>query len=538
MKRYVILAWLLAMINFALAQNPLNAFKDRVLPINLFGMYGGNCTDETDQYVPVFQDEFDQGQLDQWFWNPTLLNFHHAENGSETDEYNTVSNLDFPSGIGTVLRIRQTYNPIFAKGIDWEPDNMSFDNLAGEPPRQNLRLWPYRSGAITSNWKFSHGRYILNAKIPSGIKMWPAFWLSGDCADEIDVFEFMQVNNTNIHDRKASFSVHTKLNCAAQFQNFDTYTPNGNLTNMTLAFHTYSVDWDDFVIVFKVDNQVRRTFYHYYSVSGQNQNHYTALTNCSEVNATSNYVYDPQFVDAMMWIIVNGAVRNNATLSDLPRNFDIDYFRLFERIDCQETQTIHSFQDVSGMNFYTSYGDRSVTAGTITVDPTSTISVLGPPALTYWDPGDLLVLTAAHEIRILPGFEVLTGGNLIGQITPCSNNKTLDPLESITVLEPPVTIVFEDSLIEENPIDSIQSQEVAKISVFPNPTTTAKGLQILGTDADDILEIHGLFGDLKKRETLSGSPSKIDLIDLAQGYYLIRVWRGNAVLFISTLLIQ
>ncbi|MBK9452680.1 MAG: family 16 glycosylhydrolase [Bacteroidetes bacterium] len=501
-----------------------NGWQNRILPINLFAIYGGICP-EPDQYVQVIRDDFDQGSLDHWLWDPTLNGTHHGEKGSITDEYNTENSFQFlPANNGT-LRIQVTDDPIYAMAIPWELPNYPL-----EYNRTNLRIWPYQSGAMTSRWKFDKGRYVLRCQIPSGKNMWPAFWLSGDCADEIDIFEFFRSQNDQIHDRKISLSVHTELNCGNGPQNIDTenYTLG---QSMATGMHTYSVDWDDFVIVFSVDGQVRRTLYHYYRRRWAGLGYaYRGVRNCQEIASNETYFYDPQFTDAMEWVIINAAVRNGAASNEFPRNFDLDYFALYEEIDCQETKVLHNSGDISGASFSSSYGDRTITAGQITVDPTSSFSLYGPPPFTDWNPGDLLILTASSEIRILPGFEVQWDANLIGQIRPCAVNKAPVEFEAISILpEPETLLLIGDSLVRIDDSMVEMDQNLLSFSLFPNPAFDK--ITISGVSIGDRIMIEDMMGR-KVGDVIATSDFEfaIPIAYLQSGAYIITVLRSGKVI--------
>jgi len=65
----------------------------------------------------------------------------------------------------------------------------------------------YESGMIRSDWTARYGYYEARVKMPSGVGLWPAFWLasdvsaSGDLAwpPEIDIFEFV---NNGVEDKR------------------------------------------------------------------------------------------------------------------------------------------------------------------------------------------------------------------------------------------------------------------------------------------------------------------------------------------------
>jgi hypothetical protein len=507
------LAWVSHFLIGFTQSTPSLDVRQRLQYIYLAGLYP-TCPDY-DQYVPIYQDEYNGPSLDQWFWKPLVLDFSHAENGVETKEWNSINSLSFPTG-SNMMRITTSHSPIDARGISFLPDNYSFND--GLP---NRRIWEIQSGAITSRWKFGLGRYVLRCDIPEGRHMWPAFWLSGICADEIDIFEFMQDNIDYNHDRKISCSVHTEPICGAE-PTIDTKTyPLGY--NATTTFHNYGCDWDDFKIVFYVDGQIKRVFYHYWRrrvFAGIYS--YQAVNSCDDIQSGETYFEDPQFTNALTYIVINSAVRVAANNSQFPKYMDIDRLDVYDLMDCQTTRTIQSFADIEGVHFTDAYGDRTITAGNIVISPSTSLILDGPQPITWWNPGDLLVLTAAEEIKILPGFDVNWEGNLIGQIRSCSSNKMLDSTESPFDLPIPVESFFVgdsvsidgDSLVKpfETPCEYVAS---------PNPVT--EFLQIQCAAAARQLMVVSVWGRIIPVKTEVFDQSiKVYVSNLLPGAYVVR----------------
>jgi beta-glucanase (GH16 family) len=493
-------------------------WRQRLQPVNLPAHYP-SCP-EHDQYVTVVADDFDKGYLDQWFWDANILGFNHTPNSIHTKEWCSISSLSFPPNTG-LMRIHATADPIDTTGIGWmPPGELLLDNLP------NRRVWPYQSGALTSKWALEKGRYILRAQMTPGKDTWPAFWLFGDCADEIDIIEFMQQDKDERHDRWISHSVHTELVCG---DGINPDTKGYNLKqDMTTALHTYGVEWDDFRIRFFTDGVVRRTFYHYYrrrSFAGIVS--YKGVNNCDEIDPSETYREDPQFSNAMLKVIINLAIRNVAVATDYPKQMDVEYFKHSDLMDCDETKTLRTQADIAGANFYASYGDRSVTAGEVIIDPQSTMSINGPLPTASWNPGDLLIVTAAEEIRILPGFEVQRKGNFVGQIKPCTQaNKMPDENNRfLPETEAPEWSYWGDSLIAfPQGLFPTNDGAANTIRLFPNPATVQ--VQLLGTEFGDEILVHDLLGrSLGLQPMAKDRTSSIAIDGLAPGIYLVEIRR-------------
>jgi hypothetical protein len=518
--------------------------RSRVVSVNLQSRYP-TCP-QFDQYVTVIRDDFNRGELDTNFWEGSLGYVHHAPNADKTQEYNTSDNLQFLASNNGTLRMRSTYDPIYAIGDTGQAANFLFDD---DIP--NLRWWNFKSGAITSKWLFDKGRYVARCKIPSGWNMWPAFWLFGDCADEIDIFEFQQENdplftenhNNHVHDRRVSWSVHAKLTgCDPSVdQNIDTKSDNWS-QDMTTAMHTYSVDWDDFQIVFAVDAQVHRRFFHYYR-----RKHvgpiftYEGVASCDDIVSGATYVEDPQFTDAMVSIRLNSAIRNNADQAEFPKNFDVDWFVMLDKINCQQTKFLNTNLDIAASPSRTAYGDRTITAGTIVVNPISPMEISGP--VQNFEKGGLIILTASNEIQILPGtsgFDVTWDGNLIGQIKPCLQNKQSDTLEAFFSLpEPEITYVLNDSTIsEELALQMIQHPDsIDDFRLVPNP---ASGVTYLcGTKLGDAIQVTDGLGRRKLNFVSEGRFNEpIPIEAFSPGVYFVQVMRVTHIVRNLKLVIQ
>lgn len=499
------------------------SLRQRIQYVYLQGLYPQfpNC-DPTGGYAQIFHDEFAAGSLDSWFWNPTLNNANHAKGADKTEEWNSVSNIEFPQS-GGFLRLKTIAAPIDTTGQSWEPDNLLFSDQL-----PNRRIWPFQSGAITTKFPLGHGMYVLNCKIPPGKDMWPAFWFTGTCADEIDVFEFQETQSDIQHDKKVSMSVHSELSCSPP-QNISTisYIVHG----ATTSFHSYGIIWNDFQIIFFVDNLVKRQFYHYYE-GNVTLGHLSLkeVGSCSDIKAGGTYYEDPQFTDALSRIVINSAVRKNASSAQFPKNMDLEYFSVYEPLNCQNQIIIDDQTDIIGAGLYEPYGDRTVTSGSILIQPISNISIQGPPSYPgpYFDPGDLLVLTASNEIRILPGFDSFFGSNLIAQLRPCPPNKTIENVGLDGFLNPQEYLFPADTLFMAS-VDSLDfesSKEWRQISTFPNPCVDR--LNIEGLTQQDQIYVLDIMG--RKVDILpvwNGDDLEFSTVKLAAGMYMLRIATSN-----------
>lgn len=509
---------------FAFSQVATEELIDRLIQVNLPSLYSGPCI-EYDQYVSVYREEFNGDSLDHWFWRPNMVNFHHSPSAVETDEYNSENQLVLSNSNNGTLTIKVENNPIYAKAVDFLPDSAFFEGVG-----HNLRTWAFRSGAITTNWKFRHGRFVLRTQIPAGRFMWPAYWFYGTCGSEIDGFEFQVDNSDSGHDKKPSFSIHKAVAGCAGKSRGETRTINvGN--SLATNFHTYWVDWDDFVIRFSVDNQVRATYYRYYkrTTLGPFLNRFEGVENCGMIQAVGDYYEDPYYPLVMMDLIINAAVMKNATPSAFPREMKLDYLDMKDFIDCQSNKLIQAASDIEGYDATDNIGDRTVTAGSIVVDALAPLLIKKPSSIAPWLPGDFIIMTAAEEIVIRPGFEVEPGGNLIAQIRPCatsSKNETLENESMVNTYEPIIFYSLGDSLFESDTFGGAFDVTPDDIQIFPNPAYET--FQLIGLEKRAEVVILDVSGRKVSTVTLNeGESELLSLAGLKAGLYLVEVARES-----------
>ena len=104
----------------------------------------------------------------------------------------------------------------------------------------------WKSGKIHTAGKigFKHGRLQIQAKMPSGVGVWPALWLLGanlldgvawpHCG-EIDILE-----NTGAHPFQVQGTIHGDGYCGENGLTKIIQSP----TTLSSNFHTYAIEWD------------------------------------------------------------------------------------------------------------------------------------------------------------------------------------------------------------------------------------------------------------------------------------------------------
>ncbi len=109
---------------------------------------------------------------------------------------------------------------------------------------------PYDSGWMNTSTSFSqeYGVFEMNAQLPSGQGMWPAFWLmpeNGSWPPEIDVTE--QLGSTPGVDYT---SIHSN-----DLPSFNAESVGTTVGSTSTSFHTYGVDWEPDYTTFYYDGQ-------------------------------------------------------------------------------------------------------------------------------------------------------------------------------------------------------------------------------------------------------------------------------------------
>ena len=113
---------------------------------------------------------------------------------------------------------------------------------------QNPNNLAYTSGLITTDKSFSqqYGYFEVNAKLPVGQGLWPAFWLlptNGTSPAELDVFEQLGSNPSVIYSTTHGWNGSTNTGVSQAF----------SVANTSSAFHTYGVDWEPTTVTFYMD---------------------------------------------------------------------------------------------------------------------------------------------------------------------------------------------------------------------------------------------------------------------------------------------
>lgn len=162
---------------------------------------------------------------------------------------------------------------------------------------------PIGAGLISNTQKLSYGTFEIEAKLPTGKYLWPAFWMYpwGSWPPEIDVFEGYSNKNSsyfyfNWRNPLAYWNVKTNV----YREDKTRFGPRSRIFSLFKApnkhFNIYKVDWQPNRIDFYINNKKIRTIWY-----------------------TSPYNY--------MNVIINNGIRNNKLDLNTNSDFVIKYFK-------------------------------------------------------------------------------------------------------------------------------------------------------------------------------------------------------------------
>ncbi len=233
-----------------------------------------------------------------------------------------------PAGSTWTLTFEDTFDGTalnatkWSTGFGWGPKSDAFDETT-RPENVTvgngiLRIkmecvgTAYWSGAINSRNKFyqRYGYWEARIKVPAGTAgLLPAFWMKHNDDKWPPELDIMEVFGT---DRRAAFTVHY----GAPWPNNQSSGAKWDGGDLSTAFHTFGVEWDENAVKWYVDGVVRRSYARPEADAFLNQwNEYTAgaymMLNVHAKNAE--------------W---NGG---NLSCSNLPRYMEVDYVRAYRK---------------------------------------------------------------------------------------------------------------------------------------------------------------------------------------------------------------
>lgn len=420
-------------------------------------------------------DEFNGTSLDESKW---LNSYPWGRNYSGTcyQEYMTDGqNFQFDNGI---LKLIAKKEDVYARGVPYESDNFLLQD-----GQANLRWWHYTSGMVFSKRKYKYGLFEIRFKLPAGKGLWPAFWLfGGNPNEEFDIFEYKGETPNKIH-----YDMHCPGNECNNFGGWVTAT--GNFSD---GFNTMMGEWGP--------------------------------------NAAFWYLNGQEFaiwlgnLDFQANIIANLGIANEAPCAfnpgpdnstPFPAVFEIDYIRVWTRLECDQTITISNY-------------NQTLTDPTVITGENINVTDMN------LSPGQSLSLIATNEIVIGP--ETNIEGEFEAKIVACPGpGKMADP----TFNNPDTSLLkiissLPESENKENSNNSIDflNKPVLYTKIFPNPSKGLINIEFEGDINRNIrIEIFNASGQsIFLKETIKEKILQIDISQFSKGiYYLTGTFDGKII---------
>jgi beta-glucanase (GH16 family) len=285
----------------------------------------------------IFEDEFNGTAPDdsKWLFTPTWGSVFSFGNKTKYDstqnggaECADPKNLEVSNGHIRLLIKKQEHEAI---SLYYKPDTSIMpDGLLCK------RKFDYTSGVLFSKAVFGPGKFEIRCKLPDIDGVWPAFWLYGDCGQEFDVFEFLNEDYTD-KTAECNKELHMTYHRYAKCDDSRTWCSHGTVVfdtiDYTRDFHTYSVEWDQYQVTWKVDGKIRKVTY------GLKKLHLNRRVDEAALKKGRKYRLFKVMPDtsAKMYLIVSCGVTNygNAskplTRGKYPAVFEVDYVRAWTK---------------------------------------------------------------------------------------------------------------------------------------------------------------------------------------------------------------
>lgn len=433
-----------------------------------------DCSDyEYGLWTLVFEDNFDGNTINtsNWFTCPEGW---HRDHGDQL-QYYLDENVILSNGIlHLTAKHEPGYYPVYY-----------FDSLGSH---LQDKYFEYTSGWIETKMQLQYGLFEVRCKVPYGQGFWPAFWFYGN-GGEIDVFEF---NGEN--PNKPYMTIHNWLQGGTIHEWCTTHQ--SSTIDFSSDYHTFSLEWDEFKLLYRIDGDIVHVFYRYLNTLG------VGMPSC-ESFTTGLYLespFLPQNAQSMRLSFaispdgggVGGAhAPNNQTV--FPSSFDIDYVKIYKRNNPDKVVHVCEFDSVTS---------NAQTADTIIFSNGCETNIATDKAA---------IAKANKEIILKSGFLAESGSTFHALI----NNQT----SAATTLETPIYDSFTEDYIEQKKCLQKKSEEPS-VLLYPSPNNGSFQLNIekfaKGEDVD--LEIKDIYGKTIYLQRISGSTVPIR-IDCPSGQY-------------------
>lgn len=469
----------------------------------------GQC--DYNDYILEFEDNFDGNTLDLSKWvlpyQGVLRNLSHSlekqwyANTGNTPAIPFSNNIEVSNGT-LKITARKESTPIVGTYVS---------NFSTNPWTYTTESFDYSSAEIDSKYKFGYGKYEIRCKIPNGRGFWPAFWMygvdAGNINNEIDVFEFWD-NSTSDHNMTVHYNGQM---CLTDY----------NGPDYSQAFHTFTVIWNNNKIEWYVDGDLKRRSTKFYTILGQ-------TVDCNGIQAFGQYILDKVFPKDPMNIITNLALQTGTYAPDnntpFPSSLEIDYIRYYKQIPCSGTL---NYTEITQLNLSNEVYNL-VIGTTITVGGNFTVQN-----------GQQLELVARDEIVLLPGFSAEAGSNFVARIDPniCAGvMKMANPSSDSTSKDPTFSFSNTDSSKAV-----IVTQDNKNLKIYPNPNTGLLSVEFdqIAFQNCELYLIDGQGEVIYSLKSIKENKIEINMTEFSKGNYSLTVLdTKNKNAFVNKIILQ
>lgn len=368
-------------------------------------------------WVLVFEDEFNGSELNTEKWY-TCEDGWNRRHGSELQYYND-PNITTNSGY---LYLTAKREPGYYNITDFDSADNSFDTSV---------FFEYTSGWTQTKMQFRYGLFEIRCRIPEGDGFWPAFWFFGN-NQEIDVFEFCGEKpkkcNQNIHHWHGEESDQ----CPSSDEADDSYSE---------KFHTFSLEWDEFRLIYRIDGRITRVVYHFWTLLGQ------PIDECYLFHPHTIYRETKLFPSEPMPIILNLAISSGSycnppnSNTPFPSTFEIDYIRVYKKNNPNYDLAITESNNIESYNIGRNISLESNNGNLII------------------DSNQHLFLYATNEIVFGPEIEIKEGATLEASII---NPSRISPQHD--------TLSFPENELSQEEREYSSENDSIFFTITPNPS--------------------------------------------------------------------
>ena len=280
----------------------------------------------------VWQDEFNDGKLDNTKWNKEV-NCWGGGNNEQQCYVDKSDNFEFENGVLHITARREDYTGPAER--------------AGSPgyAPEITKTLPYTSGRIRSDGKgdWKYGRIEARMRLPHGQGTWPAFWMlptdekygGWAASGEIDIMEAVNIgaktDKTGTLTNKPEIRVHGTLHYGLKWpgnvhSGADFELPGG--FNPATSYHTYAIEWEEGEIRWYMDD------IHYATQTSEHWFSGYKDENGEVVKNSGHAPFDKRF-HLILNLAIGGdwvsAVNEKGINQDVfPQRLSVDYVRVYK----------------------------------------------------------------------------------------------------------------------------------------------------------------------------------------------------------------